>query len=139
MNWDRGNNKFPSKEKILTQKSNDYSLIFSNSHVFSIDDLLKKGDDFFITPEADVLCGTQIFLVKHKGKTNPTDKIYQKQAAKFNLTGYLLSLELKYKIKKFTLELTPTYIIPENVPAGESSTPYFVMNASVYFTFKKKK
>ena len=143
--WDGGNNKFPvkapsnpQKTLLVAKKTNDVFVTFSNSHEFLFDDLLKKSDRITITPNADILLGTQNFLITYKGKTDVAFKKYQQQAAKFNLTGYMLYLEMKYKIKKLSFELIPNYIFPKNVPPGESTKPFFVMNAGIYFTFKHK-
>jgi hypothetical protein len=145
IDWIGGNNKFPvkvpanpKKTTAVLKKTNDVFVTFSNSHQFSFDDLLKKGDYITITPNADILCGTQNYLITYKGKTDVAYKKYQEQAAKFNITGYMLYLELKYKIKGLALELAPDYIFPENVPAGESTKPFFVMNAGIFYTFKHK-
>ena len=134
--WSGGNNKFPYKGVIVTTKSHDFQLAFSNSHQFSFDRILKRSANLSITPDADILYGTQNFLVTYKGKTNTSEKVYQQQAKKFRLTGYVFYLEIKYKIKKLTMELSPNYTIPKNVPKGESTKPFFVMDASVYVTFK---
>lgn len=136
---DGGNNKFPYNGKMVSKKTRDYYLVFSNSHEFSFDFFLKRVDDLTVTPGMDILFGTQNFLVTYKGKTDPTNITYQQKASKFNLTGIMLDLEIKYRIKKLTILLYPEYTFPKNVPTGESTKPYFVMNAGIYFTFKQHK
>ena len=138
-NIDASNNKFPYRGKIIAQKSRDVFFDFSNAHEFAYSPSLSNGDSLKIIPKADILFGTQNFLVTYRGKTNLADKVYRKDAAKFKLTGYVISASLKYEIKKLTFELRPDYFIPKNVPTGESATPFFVMNGAIYFTFKKKK
>ncbi len=139
---DGGNNKFPYKGKIVTKKTRDVYLVFSNSHEFSFDFFTERSDNLTINPGVDFLFGTQNFLVTYKGKTDPanaTNAVYQKQASRFALTGIMLDLDIKYTRKKLTFFLSPNYTFPKNVPPGESSTPYLVVNASVYLTFKGKK
>jgi len=126
--------KTSKKGKIKVKNSKDYNITVANMHDFDIK--LTKNSMLTISPEADVLFGTQNFLAAYKGKTD-TSK-YAKQASSFTLTSYLFYLDVKYRVKNFSILLSPSYTIPQNVPEGESATPYFIMSASVYYTFKSK-
>ena len=139
--WSEGSDQFKYKGKKVAQKTRDFTFTFANSHQFSWDDVFKKDDDIIFMPEVDVLLGTQNFMATYKGKTEKTkaNKAYQDQASKFSVTGYTFTLYFTYDIKKFSFSLSPYYTIPENAPAGESSASYFVLSASVYYTFVGKK
>jgi hypothetical protein len=45
---------------------------------------------------------------------------------------------MSYKIKRFSIAAYPSYTIPQNVPEGESSTPFFVMSGRIAYTIKSK-
>ncbi len=137
--WGEGSNKFKSKGKRIDKKTHDITFTFANSHQFWLDDVLKKGDDLVIMPEVDILYGTQNFLATYKGKRDPANKAYQNEASKYAITGYIMTLDVSYDIKNVTIRVSPYYTIPTNVPKGESSTPYFVMYGSIYYTIKGKK
>lgn len=136
IDYNSGNPNFVSKKgKKISTRSRDFSITLANSHNFSFD--FSNNKNFTIAPEADALFGTQNFLASYKGKTS--DATYQKQASAFNLTAFMFYLTVSYEIKKWTFMLDPSYTIPQNVPNGESSSPYFVMSGSIYITFKSKR
>ena len=137
--WGGGSNKFKYKGKSVSKKTHDITFILANSHQFWLDDVLKKGDDLVIMPEVDILYGTQNFLATYKGKRDSTSRAYQKEASKYVITGYIMTLDISYDIKNFTVGISPYYTIPANVPGGGSSTPYFVMYGSIYYTIKGRK
>lgn len=129
-----GSSGFSKKGKGTSSGTKDFGLTFMNSHDFVID--LTKKSRLTISPEADLLFGTQNFLSAFNGKSDTSQ--YQKQASAFSLTAYVLYLDVKYKLGKFYLLLSPSYTIPQNVPTGESSSSYFVMSGSIYFLFRSK-
>lgn len=129
-----GNPKISAKGKVKAKNSNDYNITLVNMHDFDID--LTKNSSLTISPEADVLFGTQNFLAAYKKKADTSQ--YVRQASSFALTSCIFYLDIKYKVKNLSILLSPSYTIPQNVPVGESSTPYFIMSASVYYTFKYK-
>ncbi|MEI8136656.1 MAG: hypothetical protein WCH21_04935 [Bacteroidota bacterium] len=135
--WTQGNKK--SKKKNSAGTTNDFIFTFTNSHQFVFDDVFTSGDDITIIPTVDILYGTQNFLATYKGKKDIAYKSYQDQASKFALTSYIFTLYLSYQIKNFVFNVSPYYTIPKNLPAGESTSPYFVMSAGIYYTFISKK
>ena len=137
--WSGGNDQFTYKSKKVNTKTNDFNFTFANSRQFDINDVLKKGFYLTLTPEVDILYGTQNYLTTYKGKGDKTNKTYSNQVSKFALTAYSFSFDVAYTMNKFTIDLTPYYTIPMNTPSGESSSPYFVMTASVYYIFSGKK
>ena len=137
--WSSGNSKFKYKGKRLDKRTHDVTFILANSHQFWLDDVLKDGDDLVIEPEIDILYGTQNFLTTYKGKRDLANKAFQKKASTYAITGYIMTLNVDYDIKNFTFGLSPYYTIPTNVPPGESTSPYFVMYANIYYTIKGKK
>ncbi len=129
------NPKNSNKGKAIPKHTKDYTLTFANTHYFYF--YFKEGRKLTASPEADVLLGTQNFYAAYKGKLDATAHTkYQKQVTTFTLTAYILYLNVNYKIKKFAVGLTPSYTIPQNVPEGESSTPFFVMSGRVSYTFR---
>ncbi len=132
--YSSGSSSFSKKGKSISSHTKDFSVTFMNLHDFSID--LTKKSKLIITPEADLLWGTQNFLSAFNGKTDSAQ--YQKQVSAFSLTAYVLYLDVKYKRGKFYILLSPSYTIPQNVPTGESSSPYFVMSGSIYYLFRSK-
>ncbi|MEO6904424.1 MAG: hypothetical protein ABI315_14890 [Bacteroidia bacterium] len=136
--WSRGSTKQKSNKTTVSKATNDYSFTLANSHDFSFDNVFTNGDEITVTPEADILYGTQNFMTTYKGKGNKTNKTYQDKASKFELTGYSFFLYATYELKNFTIEFSPYYSIPKNLPLGEPNKPYFVMATSIYYTFIKK-
>jgi len=124
------------KGKTVSRRSLDYSLTLVSMHDFDIK--LNENNKLTISPEADILFGTQNFLTSYKGKTDLAYAQFQKQASAFNLTAYIFYINVSWKVKKLTASISPYYTIPENMPQGESSKPYFVMSGSIYYTFKSK-
>ena len=190
--WSHGNNTYKTKKNVpVNQQLDDYTAIFTNNHIFIVDDFLHKGNDLTIIPQVDVLIGTQNYLMALRGLTPPpkppkpikpnlpvlpatatkaqktqykkdsltyianeasyekdevkyesaestysADVQYNKFVSEFNVTGVILTLSLSYDIGNFSIGVAPYYTFPFNLPAGELSNPYFVMAASVYYTFK---
>ena len=144
----KGNDQFKYKGITVGQSTSDKMMTIANSHLFLIDKIFRKDDDLLIMPELDILYGTQNFLSAFKGKIPPKDatklkqeedQAFQNQASQFGLTAYVVTLYVTYEVKRWSFAISPNYTIPENTPAGVSSTPYFVMAASVYYTIKSKK
>ena len=69
-------------------------------------------------------------------ETYNSDVSYNNFVSQFNVTGIILTLSVSYDIGNFSIGVAPYYTFPENLPAGELNNPYFVMAASVYYTFK---
>lgn len=127
------------KKKVTTPKSlNDYCFTLANSHTFYFDDVIKKDDEFYVSPEVDFQLSTQNFLVTYKGKKDAVYKEYQKQASKFSFTAITFYLDVSYQIKNFVFDFMPYYTIPMNSPTGENSSPYLVYTGSIYYTIKWK-
>jgi len=66
---------------------------------------------------------------------------FNSQVSQFNLTAITFTLFVSYDIKNFSLGIAPYVTMPYNLPssdlaAGQSNSPYFVMAASIYYTFK---
>ena len=129
--------KYNTKKKIQ-KKFIDYSVTLVSMHDFDVYLNKDSTSKLTISPEVDLLFGTQNFLANYKKKNDGSNIKYQKQASTFNLTAYILSLNVSYKIKKITAYLSPYYTIPKNTPNGESASPYFIMSASIYYTFKSR-
>ncbi|MBI3500421.1 MAG: hypothetical protein HY063_01390 [Bacteroidetes bacterium] len=132
--YNSGNPNLTYKGKKITKRTKDFSVTFTNVHDFEF--TFRHKQMLTLSPEADVLFGTQNFLAAYKGQSDTTK--YQKQASAFNLTAYIFYATVSYEIKKFTFLLDPSYTIPQNLPQGESSKPYFIMSGSIYVTFKSK-
>ncbi len=128
-----GSDKFLYKGKKIGVRNFDYSFTFANQHDFEIN-FKDEKKMLTISPEADVLFGTQNFLAAYKGKTS--DVNFKKQAEKFSLTAYVFYARFVLDLHKFSLDLSPSYTIPKNVPGNGSSSAYFVMYTSAYWTFK---
>jgi hypothetical protein len=136
--WSEGSNSLKTKNKKITntRRTSDVTFTLVNSHQFNF---YVGKTTITLMPEADILYGTQNFLASYKGKTDPANKKYQDQASKFTLTGYMFTLAIILDIKNFTIDLSPYYTIPKNIPGSGSTAPYFVMSASIYYTITGKK
>lgn len=132
-----GNKNFKVLGKALNKKTTDVTFTFANSHQY--DFKLKKGA-IAITPEIDVLIGTQNYMTIYLGKTDVSksaNKVIQKQASKLALTGYMITIDARYTLNRFTFDISPYYTIPKHTLIASTNTPYFVLSASVFFTIKK--
>ncbi len=134
--YNPGNPKLVVNGKKTPKRTQDYSITFANSHDFIF--IFNNESKLIISPELDVIWETQNFLAAYKGKLDTAPKKYLQQASAFSFAAYILYLNVTYKIKRFSIAAYPSYTIPQNVPEGESSTPFFVMSGRIAYTIKSK-
>ena len=124
-------NKKPPKNNnptttLITAK--DYTITWMNSKDLFLYELLSLDDKLIITPEVDLIFGTQNGIQVYRKK-----ETVQAPASSFNIKAFDLSLNLRYVFKNLTLNITPDYTIPVNVPTGDYSSPYFVFYGGIYY------
>ncbi len=118
--------KLSSSSTSRTVRQGDASINLSNTHDFDIE--LKNNKLLTLSPEADILAGTQNLLA-----TSGSDK----KAKSFLVTAYILYLNIFYHVHRWNLKLAPNYTFPQNTLQGQFSDPYFIMSASISYTIKK--
>jgi hypothetical protein len=139
LSYSEANDKFKYKGKKVGNKTGDFSVYFDNSHAFDFDDFLRKGNSLSLTPEADLVLGTQNYMASYTGRFNSNNKAYKDKISKFELTAITFAFDVSYTIGNLTFDLYPYYTIPYNAQPGAESTPYFVMSGSIYYVLKFKK
>ena len=120
------NPKRPAPAAVITAK--DYTVNWMNSKDLVVYELLSTNDKLIITPEVDLIFGTQNGIQVYRKKETE-----QTPASSFNLKAYDFSIDLRYMFKNIILNITPDYTIPVNVPAGDYSSPYFVFYGGIYY------
>ena len=124
-------------------QAKDFTMTFMNSITFYFYELLNENDKLIFTPEIDVVYGTQNGVETSattkkivKGKVKNTKKTSQTVTTNTPFLSYTFNLDFRYVLKKFTINLSPYYSIPQNIGAGAAATPYFVMYGGLVYTLK---
>lgn len=125
-----------------TISSKDYTLTFMNSKQFYFYDVLKKEDKIILTPEIDIYFGTQN-AVQNDNSTKKLAKAKKQISQSYTsntsipFMAYNINLDFRYTIKRWTLNLSPFYTIPQKVSNEvQTSSPYFVMYGGIFYTWK---
>ncbi len=124
-------------------QAKDFTMTFMNSITFYFYELLNESDKLIVTPEIDVVYGTQngvetISSSKKnaKGKGKKIKSTTQTIKTNTPFLSYTFNLDFRYVLKRFTINLSPYYTIPQNISLGAASTPYFVMYGGLVYTIK---
>ena len=124
-------------------QAKDFTMTFMNSITFYFYELLNESDKLIVTPEIDVVFGTQngvetISSSKKnaKGKGKKIKSTTQTIKTNTPFLSYTFNLDFRYVLKRFTINLSPYYTIPQNISLGAASTPYFVMYGGLVYTIK---
>ena len=124
-------------------EAKDFTMTFMNSITFYVYELFNQHDKLILTPEIDVLYGTQNGVESSattkklsKGKGLQTKTSTQTIKTNTPFLAYTLNLDFRYVFKRFTLNLSPYYTIPQNISSGATSLPYFVMYGGIIYTLK---
>ena len=124
-------------------QAKDFTMTFMNSITFYFYELLNESDKLIVTPEIDVVYGTQNGvetissskkIAKGKGKNFKSTTQTIKTNTPF--LSYTFNLDFRYVLKRFTINLSPYYTIPQNISLGAASNPYFVMYGGLVYTLK---
>jgi hypothetical protein len=124
-------------------EAKDFTMTLMNSKQFYFYEVLNENDRLIITPEIDVMYGTQNGvetsattkkIAKGKGKYTKSTSTTTKTNTPF--LAYVFNLDFRYTIKRFTFNFSPYYTIPQNISAGAASSPYFVAYGGVFYTIK---
>lgn len=124
-------------------KANDITMTLMNSITYYFYDLLVDSDRLIVTPEIDILFGTQNGvetvastkkLAKGNGKLAKSTSSTTKTNTPF--LAYTFNLDFRYVHKRFAVNLSPYYTVPQNIVLGAKSTPYFVMYGGIIYTLK---
>ena len=124
-------------------QAKDFTMTFMNSVTFYFYELLNNSDKLIFTPEIDVVYGTQngvetIASSKKiaNGKTKNTKSTTQTMKTNNPFLSYTFNLDFRYVLKRFTINISPYYTIPQNINIGAASTPYFVLYGGLVYTLK---
>lgn len=124
-------------------QAKDFTMTFMNSITFYFYELLNESDKLIVTPEIDVVYGTQngvetISSSKKiaKGKGKNVKSTTQTIKTNTPFLSYTFNLDFRYVLKRFTINLSPYYTIPQNISLGAASNPYFVMYGGLVYTLK---
>lgn len=124
-------------------QAKDFTMTLMNSVTFYYYDLLLQEDRLIVTPEIDVLFGTQNGvetnastknILKGKGKSSKSTSTTVTTNTPF--LAYTLNLDFRYVHKRFALNVSPYYTIPQNIVSGAKNTPYFVLYGGLIYTIK---
>ena len=115
-------------------------------HQFKI---VKDENVFLITPAFVANAGTQNFTSSYYKKTSflflpPIEQQVTENSKKFSLLSYDVNLSLIYAIKRFIFNITPGYVLPQNVITvannpglSEKASNLFYCNAVVAYKIVK--
>ncbi len=124
-------------------QAKDFTMTFMNSITYYFYELLNDNDKLIFTPEIDVVYGTQNGVETSattkkltKGNGKNTKSTSQTVTTNTPFLSYTFNLDFRYVLKKFTINLSPYYTIPQNIGAGAASNPYFVMYGGLVYTLK---
>jgi len=123
----------------------------SNTDLFAtagVDHQFKKvaGENvFLVTPAVVANAGTQNFTTSYYKKNNflflpGNEELVTENSKKFNLLSYDLNLSMIYAIKRFIFNVTPGYVIPQNVQTAANSqkaSNLFYCNAVLIYKIVK--
>ncbi|MBS1509284.1 MAG: hypothetical protein JST86_00470 [Bacteroidetes bacterium] len=107
---------------------------------------LQKGASLFlITPSVAANAGTQNFTTSYYKKTSflflpPSQQLVTENNKQFSLLSYEVNLSCVYSINRFIVNITPAYVIPQNVIAvannpslSEKASNLFYFNAVIAY------
>jgi hypothetical protein len=124
-------------------QAKDFTMTWMNSVTFYYYDLLFQEDRLIVTPEIDVIFGTQNGvetnastkkLLKGNGKLSKSTSTTVRSNTPF--LAYTFNLDFRYVFKRFALNLSPYYTIPQNIVSGAKNNPYFVFYGGLIYTLK---
>ncbi|MGC4101006.1 hypothetical protein [Ferruginibacter sp.] len=95
----------------------DYFATASLDHPFK---KTKGNNVFLITPTVAANAGTQNFTKSYYKKNNflffpTTEQLVTEDSKKFSLLSYDVNLSLIYAYKRFIVNVTPGYVLPQNI------------------------
>jgi len=126
--------KKKNKTHNLTVVSRDISLTWINLRQFYFYEFFNQNDKFIVTPEIDLVFGTQNSIRLYK---NINTK--QTAASRFQIRAITLNLDLLYVYKQLSFNISPFVTFPKNVVEGQASKPYFVIYAGLFYAWKWEK
>ncbi len=126
--------KKTNKKFLINAISKDYAFSWMNYRQFYLYDIIKSKDKLIVTPEIDLILGTQnsVHLYVKKSNSNYSSSPIQPRAL-------ILNLDLIYVVRNFSFNLSPYETIPFNSSESDSSKPYFVLYGGIYYTWKWEK
>lgn len=145
-------NKFDKKQNkyVLVDNSGytymqarDFTMTLMNSVTFYFYDLLISEDRLILTPEIDVVWGTQNGVETNastKKLANGNGKLAKSTTQTITTNtpflAYTFNLDFRYVMHRFAWNLSPYYTIPQNIIPGAKNAAYFVMYGGVNYTLK---
>ncbi len=124
-------------------EAKDFTATLMNSVTFYFYELFNENDKMIITPEIDILYGTQNGVetnatTKKLAKGNGKNAKSSSQTIRTNspFLAYTFNLDFRFVMKRLSLNLSPYYTIPQNITAGAAASPYFVMYGGIIYTLK---
>ena len=111
----------------------------SLDHIIRVPHIFGSGDVLVLDPSATIYAGTQqytqTFLQQQHFLFLPTgETTLTKNSQQFGILAYELSMPVVYGYKKINILITPAYILPQHVLAGEMAGDLFYMTATVKLT-----
>lgn len=145
-------NKFDKKQNKYVLVDNtgytdiqarDFTMTLMNSVTFYFYDLLISEDRLILTPEIDVIWGTQNGVETSastkklaKGNGKLAKSTTQTITTNTPFLAYTFNLDFRYVMHRFAWNLSPYYTIPQNIIPGAKNAAYFVMYGGVIYTLK---
>ena len=101
----------------FSKSNTDFFAIAQLDHAFK---KTKGNNVFLITPSATANAGTQNFTKSYYKKNNflffpATEQLVTEDSKQFSLLSYEFDLSLIYAYKRFIVNVTPGYVLPQNI------------------------
>ena len=120
----------------FSSSNTDFFALATLDHPFK---KVKGNNVFLITPSATANAGTQNFTKSYYKKNNflffpTTEELVTENSKQFSLLSYEFNLSLIYAYKRFIVNVTPGYVLPQNIIAqSEKASNLFYCNAVLIY------
>jgi hypothetical protein len=114
----------------LTAISKDFTLTWINLHQFYFYEIFNQNDLFIVTPEIDLVYGTQNSIRLYRNKNN------QSVEERFKARAVTINLDFLYILNRLSINFSPFVTFPQNPSEGQNSKPYFVLYGGLFYTWK---
>lgn len=127
---------------LFVGSTHDFILTFDLSHRFQLPAL--GHDTLSVEPTVEFGAGSQHFYaasldqiatVKRRKRGGTTTIFTEPYSPGFSALGYTFSVPVAYRTGRFTVEATPSYLVPLHLPAGGDARSFFYGALSVSRTF----